>query len=595
MKAFYIEKLANAIEQTADLVLITDQDGVIEYVNPAFERLTGYSREEVLGETMRILKPGQQDEAFYKKFWKTMLSSGGFRATVINRKKDGELYFEENMITPLKDEQGNTTNFVSTGRDITAQRQAEAELFQSLSLLKAAIESTADGLMVIANSGEVIINNHKLTLMWNLPPNWNNLLTSQERFSFFAKQVLDPTSFIKRTQELIENPQLESYDLITLKNGKIFERYTTPYRVGKEIVGRVWSFRDMTEQKRAEQALHRYAERLRALHEIDQAILAAQSSQAIAEAALSYIGRLAPCQQASVIEFDPEAQAAKTLATWHSRTFSPAASPPPAEQADVTIPLVVQGERIGTLNLGPGDFTTDHLNIAKEVAASLAVGIKQARLYEQIQQDAKTKASLLSEVNHRVKNNLSAIIGLLYAERHRPGAENLAAYQAIMTNLSSRIQGMATVHNLLSISQWRPLHLSELTEQVIEVALQAITSDKQATLMVSPSPVQVTSKQANSLALIINELATNSIKYALLNQRRVQIVVQITQEQELIRFTYQDNGPGYPESVLTKNQYNVGLYLIQTIAEGDLHGHLHLHNDGGAAATIRFKMAGQEQ
>ncbi|MBI3762368.1 MAG: PAS domain S-box protein [Chloroflexi bacterium] len=121
-------KLSSAVEQTADNVFITDRDGLIEYVNPAFEKLTGYSKDEAIGQTPRILKSGEHVPEFYEKMWQTILAGKVFRATLKNRKKSGELYYEEKTITPLKDAQGNITHFVSTGKDITERVRAEAEI-----------------------------------------------------------------------------------------------------------------------------------------------------------------------------------------------------------------------------------------------------------------------------------------------------------------------------------------------------------------------------------------------------------------------------------------------------------------------------------
>jgi PAS domain S-box-containing protein/diguanylate cyclase (GGDEF)-like protein len=114
-------KLARAVEQTDDAVFITNLDGVIEFVNPAFERVTGYRREEAIGRTPAILRSGRQPAEFYEQMWRTLLAGETFREVFVNRRKDGSLYYEQKSITPLKDEQAHITHFISTGRDVTAQ------------------------------------------------------------------------------------------------------------------------------------------------------------------------------------------------------------------------------------------------------------------------------------------------------------------------------------------------------------------------------------------------------------------------------------------------------------------------------------------
>lgn len=123
-----LRKLSSAVESGADNVIITDPNGVIEYVNPAFEALTGYTMLEVVGRKPSLLKSGQHDEPFYQRLWTTVLAGETFHGVVVNRKKNGELYFDEKNITPLKDTQGRITHFVSTGRDITARKRDEDAL-----------------------------------------------------------------------------------------------------------------------------------------------------------------------------------------------------------------------------------------------------------------------------------------------------------------------------------------------------------------------------------------------------------------------------------------------------------------------------------
>ena len=125
-----LEKLAVAVRRTADMVVITDKDGKIEYVNPAFEAQTGYKAEEAVGQTPRLLKSGQQDQSFYERLWKTILSGEVFRGVLVNKKKDGRLYYSEKTITPIKDEHGVITNFVSNDKDITLRKLAEEELLR---------------------------------------------------------------------------------------------------------------------------------------------------------------------------------------------------------------------------------------------------------------------------------------------------------------------------------------------------------------------------------------------------------------------------------------------------------------------------------
>lgn len=131
------KKLSRVVEQTTEIVFITDLDGVIEYVNPAFESLTGFSKEDALGKTPRILKSGKLSTKDYEALWATILAGKVLHGVVINRKKIGELYYQDTTISPLRDGQGNITHFVSTGKDITERMGAEEESKNRLAKLEA--------------------------------------------------------------------------------------------------------------------------------------------------------------------------------------------------------------------------------------------------------------------------------------------------------------------------------------------------------------------------------------------------------------------------------------------------------------------------
>lgn len=125
------QKLSRALAQTADAVMVTDRTGVIEYVNPAIETMTGYARDELIGRKPDVFRSGVQDAPFYRRLWNTVLAGESFSDVLVNRRKDGSLYYEEKLISPIKDGDGNITHFVATARDIT-ERMAVQEQLQHL-------------------------------------------------------------------------------------------------------------------------------------------------------------------------------------------------------------------------------------------------------------------------------------------------------------------------------------------------------------------------------------------------------------------------------------------------------------------------------
>lgn len=128
----YVDDVPNlfkaALSATADGVIITDKNGVIKWANPAYEKLTGYSVGEVINKNPKILKSGKQDPAFYKELWGTITAGKVWKGELWNKRKDGVIYLEEQSITPVKDEQGNVTHFISIKRDITQQHELYNQL-----------------------------------------------------------------------------------------------------------------------------------------------------------------------------------------------------------------------------------------------------------------------------------------------------------------------------------------------------------------------------------------------------------------------------------------------------------------------------------
>jgi PAS domain S-box-containing protein len=125
------QRLATAIEQAAEVVVVTDRDGSIVYVNPAFEAVTGYSRAEVLGHNPRLLKSGAQSEGFYRALWETISSGKNWHGRIVNKKKDGTLYTEDATISPVRDPAGAITSYVAVKRDITPDLALEAQFLQA--------------------------------------------------------------------------------------------------------------------------------------------------------------------------------------------------------------------------------------------------------------------------------------------------------------------------------------------------------------------------------------------------------------------------------------------------------------------------------
>jgi len=200
-----LRKLWCSVEQLADTVIVMDRSGAMEYVNPAFEALTGYSRQEAIGQTLEMLEPEQQTSELYSKMWETVFSGNVFRGIVMNRKKNGETLILEQVLTPLRDGNGQITHFISTGRDITERRKLESELQQAQKM--DAIGRLAGGvahdfnnlLLVISAYAELMLDG--LGTEDPLRQNVAEIMTASRRAADLTRQLL---AFGRKQMQLLQ-------------------------------------------------------------------------------------------------------------------------------------------------------------------------------------------------------------------------------------------------------------------------------------------------------------------------------------------------------------------------------------------------------
>ncbi|MCK4740911.1 MAG: PAS domain S-box protein [Anaerolineales bacterium] len=194
---------ATALESAANAIVITDREGRILWINRAFELLTGFPAEEIAGKDMRILNSDTQDDAFFKEMWETILAGRTWHGKMVNVRKDGAKYIEEQTITPVRDETGEITHFIAIKQDITDRREAEerieqqAEDLQLLSALNERInlgDTVHDIVEFLSNESIDIFNSLGVTIY---------LLSEDEKF-LEAQNLSLPTSLINRIEEKIK-------------------------------------------------------------------------------------------------------------------------------------------------------------------------------------------------------------------------------------------------------------------------------------------------------------------------------------------------------------------------------------------------------
>jgi PAS domain S-box-containing protein len=172
-----------------------------------------------------------------------------------NIRSDGEEVWISWANCPILDDSGRLIEVLSIGIDITERKQIESTLEEFVSLQKATFESIADGVIAVDQLGHVNSYNQRFVDMFSLSPEILSTNNPDLRLEFLSTMMIDPQDFMLRSQEFYRHPEHESYDLLELIDERVLERYSRPQRIGNQIVGRVWSFQDITARVRAEQAL----------------------------------------------------------------------------------------------------------------------------------------------------------------------------------------------------------------------------------------------------------------------------------------------------------------------------------------------------
>ena len=201
--------LSTAVEQSAESVVITDPQGIIEYINPAYERVTGYSKKEVIGRTPSILKSGKMPDYQYRLLWQEITAGRVWRGKLINRKKNGTTFTEDAIITPVKDHQNEISHFVAVKRDVTSQDQLEhlvrqSQKMQAIGTLAGGIAHDFNNILTailgFAELSVVLCNDDEL-----LQRNLTEIITAAERAGHLTDQIL---TFSRQSEKSISSVRI---------------------------------------------------------------------------------------------------------------------------------------------------------------------------------------------------------------------------------------------------------------------------------------------------------------------------------------------------------------------------------------------------
>ncbi|MGA2886678.1 MAG: PAS domain S-box protein [Terracidiphilus sp.] len=247
-----------AVDQAADGIVITDLEGIIRYVNPAFTAMTGYTGEEIVGQNPRILKSGRQAQAFYEEMWKTIQSGKVWKGEVVNRRKDGSFYTEAMRISPIKVPDGRITSYIAIKHDVTEEREAQ----HAQALLASIVESSEDAISSAKLDGTVVTWNRSAEILLGY--------TREEIVGKNLSLILMPGRgewLLKILETIGKGCAIGTYDaILRAKDGQGVEVSFSIFPVknsGGEVVGVSGIARDNRQRLQFEQKLRESEERFR--------------------------------------------------------------------------------------------------------------------------------------------------------------------------------------------------------------------------------------------------------------------------------------------------------------------------------------------
>lgn len=517
---------ATVLSTMANAALITDAAGVIQWINPAFTTLTGYAAEEAIGQTPRLLKSGLQDATFYEKFWRTISAGRVWRGEFANRRKNGEIFFDEHTVTPVREAGGAITHFVGIMHDVTARRVLERGLREQLARDRDLFEHASDLIQCVAIDGRIL----HVNAAWR-----RTLGYSQEDVARLKlTDILHPAcreKCLDRFHRMVTGAGVDRIEaaLITKSGDTIVVEGSGYYQLlGGEPPAVRCFLRDITEAKRSHEALRRANRALLVLSACNQAVARAHDERELLETicrivahgggyqlawvgyaehderktvrAVARAGAAAEyVETANIVWSDgergrgPTGVAIRTgrprlarnldddpeITPWreHARRFGLASS--------ISVPLLDKGAAFGALNIysrEPDAFDEQETALLTELASDLAYGIVSVRRdleREQLEaqlrhvQRIETVGTLAAGVAHDLNNILTPI--LIAAATVKDNVGNPSDRAALEIIERSAQRGAEVTRQLLTFSRGSDggrsvVHPRELIDEIVRLA-----------------------------------------------------------------------------------------------------------------------------
>jgi signal transduction histidine kinase/PAS domain-containing protein len=527
---------------------------------------------------------------------------------------NGEIRVLHNAGAVVRDESGAAVRVVGSCWDVTVSHETTERLRRSLSLLEATLDATADGILVVDLQGRVVAHNRRFLELWRLPPALAERGDDRAMVSSVSDQLEDPHAFETRVRDLYSRPEQEGFDALRFKDGRAFERHSTPQFVGPDIVGRVWTFRDVTERERMlrQATFLADATRLLASLDIDNAL------RAVGRLAVPFLGeryavdlvRNGSLARIVVVpeEWDPDLvpELHTGVLAGHPVVYTA------RERSHIAVPLVCRDEVRGALSFVAARhrrYTEQDLALVEELGRRAALAVDNARLYDGAREALRSRDEFLSIAAHEIRGPVTSIH--LAAQSLLRKSLSPAGIQTALQVIEREDRRLGRfVDDLLDLGRIQTNQLYFNIEEVdLGSVIRGVVSQLSDDAARAGSPVTVTTEgglkgywDRTRLQQVVSNLLANAIKFG----AGKPIEVAAVREAERIRVSVVDHGIGIDPAVLPKifdpfergvgvrhyGGLGLGLHIAKTIVEG-LGGTLtgHSRPDEGSAFTIELPAA----
>lgn len=621
----------------------------VTYVNPAIKRMYGLSIEDVIEDPRRWLQLVHRDdrERLERLFRQCSTEPIAVEFRIV--RPDGEQRWIRFNGDPVL--RRDVALIVGICQDITELKAAEFERERSHSLLRATLDSTADGILVVDLSGHIASYNRIFIDLWHLTPEIAATQDDAQVIDSVSDQLADPALFLQKVHELYDHPEATSFDTLAFKDGRLYERYSRPQFLENRVVGRVWSFRDVTARRRAEAGIKFLSDASRMLtgsldysttlhHLADLVVptiadwfvvdlledsrshhIVSRHADPRKQPVLQELFRRHPRDSADefrnrirqqTTELVPEV----TDAWLMSRTQSPEELELWRElgiRSVVIAPLMARQRALGTMTVVSASrkFHREDATLVQDLATRAATALENALLYEESQLANKAKSDFLAVMSHELRTPLAAITGyadLIDAGIAGPVTEQQHGYiqrlQLQAQELLRIITEILTYSRTESERERIRIETFDLHELLNEVigTMRPFAVDKglQLVLDLSAAPATIESDPVRLRNILLN-LISNAIKFT--HEGRVD--VSAAQEDRWLVVRVRDTGVGIApddhakvfapffqvENAMTREKGGTGLGLAVALRLAHLlGGDIALESQQGVGSTFTLTL-----